>query len=230
MVNYFTLGIIFMTLAILITFISSFYESESVFSKVSSKIGNIIQILFLMGLLLSYQTYINNSKQMELTQLSTLTEKGWVSVYQKIEESYEKCPNFCNSLSFEWQKPLNVDMSTADKKDDYGAVLSLSIFIFQSFNSVIGYYLYYGEGGETMNEWISSFIIWANSNTLMDVWNKNKFIYDKYTQIFVDKIFKMVRENPPKNDKDVVKLSREICHSNEVRYIFNMVKKPLPCE
>ena len=91
MIIYFTLGVIFMVVAVIITFISSFYETESVVERISVKIANIIQILFLVGLLISYQTYVDTSKQLVLTQQSTLAEKGWVDVYRKIQENYERC-------------------------------------------------------------------------------------------------------------------------------------------
>lgn len=233
MIEYFTYGLIFMTIAIIITFISSFFETESIVQRISIKIGNIIQILFLAGLLLSYQTYVDTSKQTVLNQQSTLTEKEWVRIYEKIGEYYGKCPNFCNSLSYPWQslsssQQIRYDGST---QDDYGAVLSLSILIFQSFESVITYFLY-NDSSESLNEWISSFIIWANSDLLYDMWNKNKFIYDSSTQKFADIIFATVRNSPnrPQNPKDVIQMSSQICNSNVVKEIFKEYNKIPPCE
>jgi hypothetical protein len=229
---YFIFGIIFMILAIIITIISSFYSSESGIERVSSKISNVIQILFLAGLLLSYQSYITSSKQNILEQQSLLTEKAWVDVYQKIQDSYSKCPKFCNSLGYSWQIPSNVNTNPTDSsKDDYGAILSLSIYIFQSFSSVLSYFLYNDLIEETMNEWISSFIIWCNSDMLYQVWTANKFIYDKALQKFVDKIFNLVRDksNNLNSSSNITKLSEQICHSSEIKEIFAELKKEPPC-
>jgi len=214
---YSIIGIIFIFGAILLTIISAFLKPGNILDIISLKIGDVIKILFLLGLFISYQTYVTTSKNAQQTQEATLTEKSWVLVYDKIQSYYNRCPNFCNSLSFDWQVPKNI----VEKKgeDEYGAVLSLSIYIFQSFASVFNYFLY-TENEDTMNEWISSFIIWANSDTLYDVWNKNKFIYSETTIQFVDKIFVSVRENKPKNIEEVKKLSSKICKSHELKHIF----------
>lgn len=222
---YFIIGLIFVGIAILLTIIAAFLKPGNILEIISIKIGDVIKILFLLGLFISYQTYVNNSKNTELSQQATLTEKSWVLVYDKIQSYYSRCPEFCNSLSFPWQIPKNVVAKKGE--DDYGAVLSLSIYIFQSFASVLNYFLY-SEGNDIMNEWISSFIIWANSDTLYDVWNKNKFIYSETTIEFVDKIFESVRKNPPQNEGDIKNMSSDICKSNEMEKIFSEVtdKKP----
>ena len=220
-----------MIVSIIITFISAFYETESTVEKISIKIGNVIQILFLIGLLLSYKTYVDTSKQVVLTQQSLLTEKGWVGVYDKIHDYYKSCPNFCDSLSYSWQVPgyiQNKTHSSSVSTDNYGAILSLSVLIFQSFESVVNYFLYY-DTSETLNEWLCSFIIWANSKTLYDIWTTNKFIYDKSTQVFVDKIFASVKETTPRNNTDVINLAEAICKSDEVRNMFKEFNKISPC-
>jgi len=222
-----------MVIAIVITFVSSFYDKDSTVDRLSIKISNILQILLFAGILISYDQYENNNKQVILTQQSILTEKGWVQVYEKIEEYYDKCPNFCNSLSYNWQIPkkyLNMKKKTnLNKDDDYGAILSLSILIFQSFQNVLNYFLYYNSD-EKIDDWLKSFIIWANSNILYDTWQNNKFIYDISIQIYIDKIFKEVRDKPPKNQKEIEKLARKICRSDEMKNIFKIVGKKSPCE
>ena len=244
MIGYFTVGVIFMIVAILITFISSFYEKESTVERISVKIANVIQILFLVGLLISYKTYVNTSKQSVLSQQSNLAEKGWVEVYQKIAENYDKCPDFCNSLSYPWQvssessgKLSKKYKNTEGAKDDYGSVLSLSILIFESIQNVVNYFLY-NESTEKLNAWISAFVIWANSDTLYSIWNTNKFIYDESIQKFGDMIFKGVREyessssssrKRPQNPSDVLKLSSKICGSEGMKNIFKEVDKIPPC-
>lgn len=227
MINIFTIGIIFVSISILITIISSVLPAGNIFERFSTKIAGIIQILFVIGLFISYQTYVNNSKNSALTQQATLTEKGWVQVYDKIQANYNKAPDFCNSLTYPWQKPSGVDLKTG--KDEYGVVLSISILIFQSLSNVLGYFMY-ADSGDSMNEWISSFIVWAHSDTLYEIWNKNKFIYDELTIKFGDKIFSEVRKNQPKNNVEVVQLANEICNSDEIKEIFNSVDKKAPCK
>ena len=222
---YFTIGVAFVSLSIILTILAAFFGSNNILNIISLKISDIIKILLLLGLFISYQTYVNNSKNSELSQQATLTEKSWVLVYDKIQSYYSKCPEFCNSLSFPWQIPKNVVAKKGE--DDYGAVLSLSIYIFQSFASVLNYFLY-SESSDIMNEWINSFILWANSDTLYDVWNKNKFIYGKPTIEFVDKLFLEVRNHPPNNEVDIKKMSSHICRSDELRKIFNEASNKHP--
>ena len=222
---YFTIGVAFVSLSIILTILAAFFGSNNILNIISLKISDIIKILLLLGLFISYQTYVNNSKNSELSQQATLTEKSWVLVYDKIQSYYSKCPEFCNSLSFSWQIPKNVIVEKGG--DDYGAVLSLSIYIFQSFASVLNYFLY-SESLDIMNEWISSFILWANSDTLYDVWNKNKFIYGKTTIEFVDKIFLEVRKNPPKSECNIKEMSSKICKSDELKKIYKEASDKQP--
>ena len=235
MSNYFKLGVLFMTVSIIITIASTFYEPESIVERISVKISNIIQILFLVGLLISYQSYNNATKQNLLDHQASLTEKAWVEVYDKIRTSYDKCPNFCKSLGFSWQIPSDVDVNPEKVvigKDDYGTVLSISISIFQSFSSVFNYFLYY-ESEEVLNQWLSSFILWCNSETLYTIWNQNKFVYDILIQNCVDEIFNEVRSynsgSRPKTGDDITELAGKICKSDSIRNAFSSVGKINPC-
>lgn len=227
MIKVITIGIVFVIISIIIFIIAAFLPAGNIFERISTKIGGIIQILFVIGLFISYQTYTNNVNSSKLIQQAGLTEKGWVQVYEKIQSNYSKCPDFCNSLTYPWQKPSGVELKTG--KDEYGSVLSISILIFQSLSNVLGYFMY-TDSGDSMNEWLSSFIVWAHSDTLYEIWNKNKFIYDELTIKFGDKIFNEVRKNEPKNNSDVVRLANEICNSEEIKEIFNNTDKNPPCK
>ena len=223
-----------MFLAIIVTFASSFFETNSTIERISVKITNILQILLFAGILISYQQYQDANKQNLLNQQSELAEKGWVQVYEEIQHYYDKCPNFCNSLSYEWQIPktkgIHLKKTTdLNNPDDYGAVLSLSVLIFESFQNVLGYFLYY-ESDEKINNWLKSFIIWANSDILYDIWKSNKFIYDKSVELFANTIFKMVRVHRPKNEEEINNLATEICASKEMKQIFEKVEKKSPCQ
>jgi hypothetical protein len=223
----FIFAIIFICVSIIINILSTIFPTGNIFERFSSRIGNIIQILLVIGLFLSYKTYISNTQNTALSQQASLTEKGWVQVYDKIQSNYNRCPNFCNSLTYPWQKPPGVELKTG--KDEYGCVLSISILIFQSLSNVLAYFMFV-ESGDTMNEWISSFITWAHSDTLYEMWNKNKFIYDELTVRFGDYIFKEVRKNKPKNNEDVIDLSINICNSEEVKDIFLEIGKVPQCK
>lgn len=230
---YFIIGGLLMSTGIILTIISSFMESGSQLARLATKITNVLQILLFAGILISYKSYDDNSKKSILATQSELTEKGWVQVYEKIQQFYDKCPHFCNSLSYPWQIPKNdyiKDPSIYSKeKDDYNAIITLALLIFQSMSYVLFYYMYY-ENNDYLDSWLRSFIIWSNSDVLYDIWKTNKLIYDGDTITFIDVIFKYVREKRPNNNNELVTLSTKICKSQELKDIFNSVDKKTPCE
>ena len=227
------LGGFLMLTGIILTIISSFMERGSQLARLATKITNILQILLFAGILISYKSYDDNSKKSLLASQSELTEKGWVQVYEKIQQFYGKCPNFCNSLSYAWQIPKSDYIKDpevyAKDKDDYNAIITLALLIFQSISYVLFYYMYY-ENQDSLDTWIRSFVTWANSDILYEIWEKNKIIYDTDTIKFIDVIFKYVRENKPENNEELVDLSSNICRSKELLYIFESVSKKTPCE
>ena len=101
--------------------------------------------------------------------------------------------------------------------------------IFQSFSSVLGYFLYL-DTGDNLNQWLSSFIVWANSDILYEIWKKNKFIYDETSRNFIDYIFEQTRSNPPKNNNDIAVLADSICNSEMIAKLFDGVDKDPPCK
>jgi hypothetical protein len=229
MANFFAIGIGIMITAIIITFVSSFYSPSSLIDRIAVKIMNGIQVLFLFGLLISYQNYANTSKDQELTKQALLTEKNWTDVYKLIQENHLVCPNFVSSLTFNWQKPSNLEYDTSVNKDNYEIVLNISISIFQAFQNVVIYFLYY-DSEDDLNLWIRAFIPWCNSETLFEIWNKNKFVYGPNTQKFTDLLFREVRKKRPTNQEGLIKLSADICKSQDMNEIFETVNKKPPCE
>ena len=228
MVSFFIIGIGIMIFAMLLTFISSFYEPSSLIERISTKVTSGIQVLFLLGLLISYQNYINTAKDQELTKQANLTDKNWTDVYKLIQENHLLCPNFVGTLTFDWQKPSGLQYDKSINKDNYEIVLNISITIFQAFQNVVIYFLYY-DSEDDLNLWLRSFIPWCNSETLYEIWTKNKFVYGPNTQKFTDLLFKEVRANPPKNQEELIKLGEKICKSDEMKQIFATVNKKPPC-
>ena len=228
MVNFFIIGVAIMIFTILLTFISSFYPSSSLIDRVASKILSGVQVLALLGLLLNYQNYINASKDQELTKQALLTEKNWTDVYKLIQENHILCPNFVSSLTFDWQKPAGLQYDKSVSKDNYEIVLNLSISIFQAFQNVVIYFLYY-DSQDDLNLWLRSFIPWCGSDILYEIWNKNKFVYGPNTQKFTDLLFKGVRTNKPKNQEELIKLGDKLCKSDDMKTIFENVNKIPPC-
>lgn len=228
MVNYLTIGLVITLISIIIMFISTFYKENSLLDRFSIKLGDIVQALFLFGIILSYQTYTLSQKESVLTAQSNITDKSWTIVYDKIQNYYSYCPYFCNTLFFSWQKPAYMSNTELNiQNDNFVYILSLSMFIFQSFVGLISYFLYY-DVEDSLTEWISSFLMWANSDILYDIWKQNKILYGPLTQNFVDLLFIKVREKPPTNVTDLKNISLEICHSDTVKKIFQTAnKKPL---
>jgi hypothetical protein len=220
------IGVGLMGVAVLFTILSAFVEKNSNIERFAGKTTSVIQILFFAGLLISYQNYVTTAKDQNINRESTLTEKNWIDVYRLIQDKHADCPNFVNSLSYDWQKPAGTVIDTG--KDNYESVLNISISIFLAFQNVINYFLYY-DTQDDLVLWISAFAIWCNSDLLYDMWQKYKFMYDDATQVFTDTIFESVRENRPKNQEDVLFVSKRVCNSLAIRTLFKTVKKKPPC-
>ena len=228
MANFFWIGIVIMLFALMLTVTSAFYPSNSTVDRVATKVIAGIQLFALLGLAINYQNYVNTSKDQELTKQALLTEKNWTDVYKLIQENHLVCPNFVASLSFDWQKPEGLKYDKSKDKDNYEIVLNLSITIFQAFQNVVIYFLYY-DSEDDLNLWLRSFIPWCNSQILYEIWNKNKFVYGPNTQKFTDLLFREVMSKPPKNQQELIKLSEKICKSEDMRIIFESVNKIPPC-
>lgn len=226
-------GLVFILVAIVITLISSFYTTDSLIERISSKIYSIIQILFLLGLILTYQSYVDTSMRQTIQQQSTLAENSWLKIYNLIQTEGAKCPHFAQSLTFEWQIPHDFkrkyDLINASQiSDNFESVQNISFNIFHSVESVINYFTSF-ETGENLNLWISSFLIWFNSDILYQNWVSNHIIYDDDTQTLANAIFKYVRQNPPKDVSDIQILSTQICKSPEVQNLFTKRGLVSPC-
>ena len=197
------------------------------FKIIQQKTMDLLPIILAFSFFMSIDTYFRNSTTASIQQQASLAEKSWVHVYDKIQSSYDTCPNFCNSLTYAWQVPESLKLQS-DKEDNYECVLSISILIFQTFSNILMYYLY-NDTDDSFDEWVRALIVWANSDMLYQIWNANDFIYSDVTRIFIDEVFTATRAMPPANQDDVVSLARQICNSDKIASLFKMFDKRLRC-
>ncbi len=231
--TYKSFGTIIIITAVVITLISSFVDPNSAFEKLSLKIYSVVQILFLSGLFISYQVYIDNSRNEALLRQSNLSQQTWIKIYGLIESEAHKCPRFAASLTLPWQRPTEfqnkIRHRSLDVADDsYESIQNISFNIFQSIESVINYFLA-TDTGDNMSLWISSFVIWCNSPILFQIWENNKMMYDNATQTFGDIIFSEVQKNTPKNTEDIQDISKRICSNRQISKLFIERNIKLPC-
>lgn len=193
---------------------------------------DILPIVLTFGFFMSVDNYFRDQKTLRLQQEASLTEKNWVNVYEKIKAGQATCPRFCSTLAYPWQVPPELILTSVSLSalppEDYSCVLNISIAIFQSFASVLTYYLY-NDTGEPIDKWIRAFIVWSNSDMLYQVWGTIDFIYSDITRMFVDEIFKMVKESPPKNEKELNALAHNVCKSDKISYIFSLFDRKVLC-
>lgn len=215
------------TAILILTSIIIFSDTYPPFKTIQEKTMQLLPIILAFSFFMSLDTYFKNATTATIQQQASLAEKSWVLVHDKIQSSYDTCPNFCNSLSYAWQVPKSLKLQT-DKEDNYECVLSISILIFQTFSNILMYYLY-NNTNDSFDEWVRALIVWANSDMLYQIWNANDFIYSDLTRVFIDEIFTATREMPPKNDDDVIKLARKICNSEKITSIFKLFDKRARC-
>ncbi len=142
-----------------------------------------------------------------------------VGIVSKIQENYHKCPNFCSSLFFEWQKKqLTASYKNLDGVDDWPTVMAISIEIFQSWENV----LTVSSVDETeFYVWICNFIQWAKSPHLYKAWLVLYPNYADKTIKFGNILFREVQKNPPKNTKELKELGLNIYNKEEIKKLIN---------
>jgi hypothetical protein len=103
--KYFLIFFLIFTIFLINLIVHSSLNHENVFlDKLTSKLGVISGFFITAALYLTYLIYessINTTKK-DITY--KIIDRGWININHKILEYYNLCPNFADSLYFDWQK------------------------------------------------------------------------------------------------------------------------------
>jgi hypothetical protein len=208
-----TLFIVILLLGAYIIF-SGFFQPGTFPDRISLKIGLISQILFAVGIYLTYLDY--SQSNLEQRRINTIKITNvWLGINSKIRVLYPRCPNFCNSLYFDFQrKALGKEISG---EDDWTAVLDLSNSIIQTIENVLEFTESDNSG---FYSWLTVFITWGNSKILRKAFEAQKELYRVRTQLFIRAIFEFEDRYQIKNGDDLMKVAGDFCKSKELKEII----------
>jgi hypothetical protein len=84
--------------------ISAKSESNSFLDRFSTKLSALLFLYLALGVFLTYdlQNISIDDRQRETTL--KIVERSWMGVNKIICDYHSKCPQFCDSLYFDWQK------------------------------------------------------------------------------------------------------------------------------
>lgn len=83
---------------------SSYNPSNLFLDKLTDKLGIISGFFMTAALYLTYLIYDSNIDTVKKDITYKIIDRGWLNINHKILEYYKLCPNFADSLYFNWQR------------------------------------------------------------------------------------------------------------------------------
>jgi len=186
-------------------------------NRFTDKLMVISSIFIPVGIYLTYKVFTLQLEQMSRDATFKIIDRSWLDVNKSFADYYKLCPNFINSLYFDWQKKVLGKVTNYQEQDVWYAVKYISALIFQSWED----YITSSKIDETGDiVWINCFIPWCNSTLLKNNWNVLKSNYAPTTQELGDYMFYMIHFHKPKNVVELSNLGTLIVKSKRYREIL----------
>ncbi|MFZ4673322.1 hypothetical protein EB008_00840 [bacterium] len=208
--------IIVSCLGLILSYCAANSDLNSFLDRFSAKI-NILMIVFFSALVyLSYKIQKESLKVREQETTLKIIERSWLGINKIIDTEYSKCPNFIDSLYFDWQKnEMKWSPSRSQTEDQWTTVLYISIQIFQAFEDVLTVSTLDQTG---LYVWIANFIQWCSSSELRKSWDVLKPNFASSTRLFCDYIFEYLDTHPhPMNTEELTELSKKLANLPEIK-------------
>lgn len=213
------------------------YGSTVPVGNIIDRITNKLELLsgFFIGCGVILTVFIFNISDIQARKNITLNfiDKSWININHKLNDNYSKCPNFINSLCFNWSKNTDSNITSTQvdalkgssektiNNDNWFAINDISSNIFQSWEDFLT--LHNFDESDKIG-WINKFLGWAVSPQLKNLWQSHKQNYNINTQKFGDLLFNYISSNNSQNPYDVNKLSTAIINSQEYLNIISIIK------
>lgn len=211
--------ILYLVLFVLIfTLWAAYSKPNSFIDRFFEKSRGSVVIFVVIGIYITYYILQVNIEENKRNNTLKIIDKSWLGIVNKIQENYHRCPKFCSSLFFDWQKKEFIpNYRDSDGTDDWPTVLAVSIDIFQSWENV----LTVSSVDETdFYVWICNFVQWAKSPQLYRAWLVLYPNYADKTVTFGNILFEEVKKNPPKNSKQLKELGFKIYNNPEIKKLI----------
>jgi hypothetical protein len=205
---------------VILVYLSSKSDPGSFLDRILSKINSIGVIYIAIGIYITYKIFSENINEIKRNNTLKIIDRSLLGTIKLINDNYSKCPNFCDSLFYSWQREtLGNKKRKYDIEDSWESVLQISFQIFQAFEDVLtvsnidqtGFYV-----------WIANFMPWAHSKKLKKAWDTLYPNFADKTIEFGNFMFKVSNENIPRNTSEYKKRAKEIF---EMPFIRNLLYK-----
>jgi len=196
---------------------------KSPINRVLDKFSGLFGVYITLSVILAYILFKQEVTQIKIDTTLKSTDYAWTQINNKFVEYYDKCPNFIDTLYFDWQKKyINNSNKKKENNDDWTAINYLCISIYQAFH----YVLIVNELDQTDEKsWIGAFLNWTTSPIVRQYWNVMRNNYPKITQKFIDLLIDMNEKYPCKNLDEYKKLIDYIINTKEYKDINDEVIK-----
>ena len=231
--TFITIVVIIFILLILFIIYGSMVPVNHTIDRITNKLELLSGFFIGCGVILT--VFIFNISDIQTRKNITLNfiDKSWININHKLNDNYSKCPNFINTLCFNWSKYNNSNVTSTlvdalkgssektTNNDNWFAINDISSNIFQSWEDFLT--LHNFDESDKIG-WINKFLSWAISPQLKSLWPNHKQNYNINTQKFGDLLFNSLSTNNPQNPFDVNKLSTVIINSQEYLNIISIIK------
>jgi hypothetical protein len=206
----------------LMIYTSYFTDYNSPLERFVGKFSTIASVFIPLGIFLTFIIFKNQYDALARDSTFKIIDRGWLDVNKKLVEYYDKCPNFIESLYFDWQKREMTNCASSNRNlkkcDDWYVINNLSIHIFQAWEDFITSTQIDQTGYEV---WMNNFLQWSNSKYLRKSWSVLKGNFAKTTREFGDYLFDISKNNKPKSELELYNLANKVANSSELKTIIN---------
>lgn len=221
MLTNFVLFVFIVIFTIMLIFYIVNENKHNIIHKYVTKMVNISSIFIPVGIYLTYRVFHLQFETMNITSTYAIIDRGWLHVNQKFTEYYDECPNFIDSLYFNWQQKVigkNKGNNMSNTADKWMTVNYLSILIFQAWEDFITS-VNVDDTGSIV--WICNFLQWSNSKILKANWSVLKTNYSKTTQNFGDYLFYMSSMHNINNPEELNVVAESVKNSDIFKDIIS---------
>jgi hypothetical protein len=215
-VKYLIIGTVLLTILV-----SIFTQDPGKFNN--SKLGVFISVLSSFsimltsyGLVLAAEAIEDSKSLTSVDKTFSLIDRALLLPINKMNEYYDKCPNFVESL---WPQKNLFKNKTTGKVDDPACVLDLSFIIFQAFEDHFTAFSYDLTGAVV---WICNYLQWASSPILQDEFKELYPNFKKKTIDFANLLFEYVDKGPIDTAEILEQRAHEVINDDRYKKIREM--------
>jgi hypothetical protein len=184
----------------------------SYIDRVTSKIPVISTFIIGLGIIITYQVFTVTLLSARREATYKIVDRAFTNIIKALDDNYDKCPEFINSLFYPWQKTTfpHAEKNQTKNGDRWTSTLYIANLIFQSWEDFLTdleswwdleITIQYNEEDE--KSWLAVFLTWAQSKELRKIFPTQQLEYNGTTVRLADLLFEYVEKYPANNIDEV---------------------------